>query len=111
MLVNRGNTLTEVLRQNLSIEETERHLGYQLTQEELECIRNTAIDVLKNMPQKAFNYSQISTIWAVIIQDHSIIPVSDICGYLLFINRKLLFVTVLFQIQNQAPVKLKNGQF
>lgn len=89
MLVTRESALRKVLLQNLSIEETERYMGYQITNEELEFIKNTTIDVLKNMPQKAFNCTQISAIWAAIIQDHSIIPVSVICGDLLFMDRKV----------------------
>jgi hypothetical protein len=85
----RDTILRRVLLQNFSTAETERHLEYLLTNEEIEFIKLTATEVLINMPQTAFNCTQISAIWAAIIQDHSTIPVSVICGDLQFMDRKV----------------------
>lgn len=89
MSENRDMTLRQVLLQNFSIAETEMYLGYLLNHEEIEFIKMTATEVLKNMPQTAFNCTKISAIWAAIIQDNSTIPVAVICGDLQFMDRKV----------------------
>ncbi|REG78214.1 hypothetical protein C8N25_1396 [Algoriphagus antarcticus] len=59
MQMDREGVIKNVLLQTLLIEETEKHLSYLLSNNELEFIKNTAIDVLKNMPPKAFNCTQL----------------------------------------------------
>lgn len=81
--------LRAALLQNNSAEDTEKFLNYHLDQEDISFIQDTAKEVLRNMPPKAFNCAQISAIWAAIIQDNSKIPVSVICGDLIFASKKI----------------------
>lgn len=59
--------LRAALLQNNSAEDTEKFLNYHLDQEDISFIQDTAKEVLRNMPPKAFNCAQISAIWAAII--------------------------------------------
>lgn len=87
--MDRNTALKTSLLQNYSIADIEKFFSYQLSQDEIAFVQDTAKEVLLNMPPKAFNCTQISAIWAAIIQDNSKIPVSVICGDLHFMNKKI----------------------
>jgi hypothetical protein len=87
----RDQDLAAVLAQNLDQEQVVNFLSYQLTEDDIAFIQSSVKDVLRNMPKKAFNCTQISAIWTAIITDHSKIPVSAICGDLHY-NSKKIFV-------------------
>ncbi|MDR6785290.1 hypothetical protein ABIE26_003989 [Pedobacter africanus] len=87
--MERRTALKTALLQNYSAENAEKFLSYSLTKEDLAFIQDTAKEVLRKMPPKAFNCTQISAIWAAIIEDHSNIPVSVICGDLHFTDKKI----------------------
>lgn len=89
--MSRDQNLKAVLAQNLEQEQITNFLSYQLTEDDKAFIQTAVKDVLRNMPPKAFNCTQISAIWAAIIADHSTIPVSVICGDLHY-NSKKIFV-------------------
>jgi hypothetical protein len=85
----RDGTLISVLSQNFDQQQLANFLSYKLSDNDLVFIQDAVKDVLRNMPQKAFNCTQISAIWAAIIGDHSSIPVSVICGDLHYKNKKI----------------------
>jgi hypothetical protein len=87
----RNQILTAALAQNLDQNQVQSFLSYHLTEDDMAFIQAAVKDVLMNMPQKAFNCTQISAMWAAIITDHSNIPVSVICGDLHY-NSKKIFV-------------------
>lgn len=87
--MKRTEALKAALLQNYSVEDTDIFLKYRLTEKDLVFIQDTAKEVLRNMPPKAFNCTQISAIWAAMIEDHSEIPVAVICGDLHFIDKKI----------------------
>ncbi|EDM37031.1 hypothetical protein PBAL39_04513 [Pedobacter sp. BAL39] len=89
--MSRDQNLTAVLAQNLEHAQIANFLSYQLTEDDMAFIQAAVKDVLRNMPQRAFNCTQISAIWAAIIADHSKIPISVICGDLQY-NSKKIFV-------------------
>lgn len=85
----RDQNLKAVLAQNLGQEQIANFLSYQLTEDDMAFIQASVKDVLKNMPPKAFNCTQISAIWAAIVTDHSKIPVIVICGDLHYKGKKI----------------------
>lgn len=85
----RDQTLTAVLTQNFNREQIANFLSYQLSDDDMVFIQAAVKDVLRNIPQKAFNCTQISAMSAAIITDHSKIPVSVICGDLHYNNKKI----------------------
>jgi hypothetical protein len=72
--MKRTEALKAALLQNYSVADTDIFLKYRLTEKNLVFIQDTAKDVLRNMPPKAFNCAQISAIWAAMIEDHSEYP-------------------------------------
>lgn len=87
--MDRITALRTAILQNHSKAETKKFLTYQLTKDDIDFIQDAAKDVLRNMPPKAFNCTQTSAIWAAIIQDHSSIPVSVVCGDLQFLDKNI----------------------
>lgn len=87
----RDQTLTAILAQKFNREQIANFLSYQLSKDDMVFIQSALQDVLRNIPQKAFNCTQISAMSAAIISDHSKIPVSVICGDLHY-NNKRIFV-------------------
>lgn len=62
--MNRISKLRTAILQNHSKAEAEKFLTYQLTKADIDFIQEAAIDVLRNMPPKALNCTQMSAIWA-----------------------------------------------
>lgn len=102
--MKRTDTLKAALLQNYSAEDTDKFLKYQLTEKDLVFIQDIAKEMLGNMPSKAFNCTQISAIWAAMVEDHSEIPVAVICGDLHFTDKKIFVCKEPLPGPNQGSV-------
>lgn len=87
--MERTKALKEVLAQNYSPAEIENFFAYTLSQDDEILIKETLQAALDNIPSKALACTQISAAWAAMIEDHSQIPVSVVCGDLSYLGIKL----------------------
>ncbi|CAH0265642.1 MULTISPECIES: hypothetical protein [unclassified Pedobacter] len=87
--MERTKALKEALAQNYSPAQIENFFAYTLSQDDDTLIRETLQAVLHHIPSKAMACTQISAAWAAMIQDHSQIPVSVVCGDLSYFGTQL----------------------
>lgn len=87
--MERTKALKEALAQNYSLAEIENFFAYTLSEEDEILIKETLQAALDNIPSKALVCTQISAAWAAMIEDHSQIPVSVVCGDLSYFGTKL----------------------
>lgn len=67
----------------------EEFSAYQLSQDDMEFIKEVNVAVLSKIPQKAFNCAQLSALLGAIIYDHSDIPVIVMSGHLDYHERRI----------------------
>jgi hypothetical protein len=91
MKFDREQNLIKALKDTLTIDEIQAFLSYSVDEKDINLIRDTAKAALINSPNIAMNCAAMSAIWAAMIQDHSKIPVSAICGNLMW-NNKTIFM-------------------
>ncbi|MCG6191485.1 hypothetical protein [Maribellus maritimus] len=73
----------------LDKERIEAFNSYNLTTKDIEFIREVNEDVLRKIPQKAFNCAQLSALLGAVIYDHSDIPVAVISGHLDYFEKRI----------------------
>ncbi|MFA6128810.1 MAG: hypothetical protein WC699_16035 [Bacteroidales bacterium] len=66
-------------------------MNYQISEEDVEFIRQTCHQVLENIPVRAFNCAMLSAILGAIIYDNSKIPVAVIAGHLDYNDQKIFY--------------------
>lgn len=87
--MERIKALKAALAQNYSPAQIENFFAYSLSQDDELLIKETLEAALTIIPSKALACTQISAAWAVMIEDHSQIPVSVVCGDLSYLDTKL----------------------
>ncbi len=95
--MKRIDLLKKILGQTMTETQVQRFISYQLTQEDISFLQDSALNVLQRMPYKGFNCAAMNAIWCAIIQDHSSIPVSAVAGSLYFGD------TAIFTCHNNIP--------
>jgi hypothetical protein len=83
-------SLVLCLKQSMNEEERNHFLDYTLTVKDRSFVKETAQEVLRNMPYKSFNCAAMSAIWCAIIEDHSKIPVAAFTGSLVLVTAPCL---------------------
>ena len=81
--------LRKVLLDTLTEEEVNALMSYIILSEDIEFIKKSSNEVLKNIPLKAFNCATLSALLGAIIQDNSNIPVAVIAGHFDYYDRRI----------------------
>jgi prepilin-type processing-associated H-X9-DG protein len=87
--MNRKAVLNEALLENYTQSEVAHFINYVIDQNDIDFLKESAIEVLSRVPQKAFNCTALSSLWGAIIKDNSKIPVAVICGHLDFAGKRI----------------------
>ncbi len=61
--MKRIDLLKKILGQTMTETQVQRFISYQLTQEDISFLQDSALNVLQRMPYKGFNCATMNAIW------------------------------------------------